>query len=204
MIVALVGAVMLGPAHARWRFAALGMAATAVAVAMPTLMVVGVLGGTVHAVRSRLRRTRAREFQNTVDLASLCDLTAIALTGGLGLHPALTIAADQVGGDVGAELNALLRRGRVDGIAAVMATADGTGRRLYRIVGQAAGSGSSLVESVARLADDLQVSLTADELEKVRRLPVAMLFPLTMLILPGFLLLAIAPAIVDAFGRLDL
>jgi hypothetical protein len=40
-------------------------------------------------------------------------------------------------------------------------------------------------------------------LEAVRRVPVLMLFPLTILILPGFLLLAIAPAIIDAFSRLD-
>jgi len=31
-----------------------------------------------------------------------------------------------------------------------------------------------------------------------------MLFPLTLLILPGFLLLTIAPAILDAFTRLEM
>jgi pilus assembly protein TadC len=46
--------------------------------------------------------------------------------------------------------------------------------------------------------------LAASELEAVRKLPVTMLFPLTLLILPGFLLVAIAPAILDAFSRLEL
>jgi pilus assembly protein TadC len=85
-----------------------------------------------------------------------------------------------------------------------MTTAHGAGRRLYRVVGAAVATGSSLLDSVARLAHDFHSELAASELEAVRKLPVTMLFPLTLLILPGFLLVAIAPAILDAFSRLEL
>ena len=61
-----------------------------------------------------------------------------------------------------------------------------------------------MAQPVAQLADDLTAELAARRLESVRRKPIAMLFPLTLLILPGFLLLAVAPAVLDALGRLDL
>ena len=71
------------------------------------------------------------------------------------------------------------------------------------MLARAATTGSEVVDPVRRLADELNAEQAAARLETVRRLPVLMLFPLTVLILPGFLLLAIAPAIVDAFSRLD-
>jgi type II secretory pathway component PulF len=203
MTVAFVGAAVVGVIGVSWRIAVASMVVAAVVVTMPGLAVGFAAAWAAYMLRARLRRARCRQYQKKVELASLCDLTAIALTGGLGLHSALELAIDHVGGEVGVELERLLRHGRVDGIGPVMASADGAGRRLYRIVGRAAGSGSALAESIARLADDLQSELAAGQLETVRRLPVTMLFPLTMLILPGFLLLAIAPAVLDSVGRLQ-
>lgn len=202
MTVAFAGAAVLGVIGLSWRIAAVAMVVAAVLVTVPGLAVGFAAAWVVYMLRLRLRRARFRRHQAQMELASLCDLTAIALTGGLGLHSALELAVGHVGGEVGIELERLLRQGRVDGIGPVMASADGAGRRLYRIIGRATGSGSALAESIARLADELQSELAADQLERVRRLPVTMLFPLTMLILPGFLLLAIAPAVLDSVGHL--
>ena len=57
---------------------------------------------------------------------------------------------------------------------------------------------------MSRLADQLHADLAAHRLAAVRKLPVAMLFPLTLLILPGFLLLTVAPALFDAFAALEI
>jgi hypothetical protein len=179
------------------------MAAATTALTMPAVAVVVAAAWALAAMLARVRRARHGVVRNLADLASLCDLTTIGLTGGLGVRPALEMAVAELKGDLAAELDSLLRKGRVDGIAAVMTTADGVGRRFYRIVGRAAATGSSLLDSVSRLAHDLRAETAAAELEAVRRLPVTMLFPLTMLILPGFLLLAVAPGILDAIGRLD-
>jgi len=204
MTTALVGAFVLGFTNVGMRTVAAAMGSALVIAAMPELAAPG-LGtvGLVVAMR-RFRRARRRAVSQEADLAALCDLTAIALTGGLGLQASLEIAAEYVGGAIETEVGAVLRRARVDGLAAVMGSARGAGRRLYRIIGQGAAAGSSLLDPVARLADDLHSELAANRLEAVRRLPISMLFPLTTLILPGFLLLSIAPAVLNAFTRLEL
>lgn len=204
MTVALLGAVALCLTEARWRTVAGLMAASATSQAAPAAIVAIAMAWLLAAALARVRRSRYRKVRELADLASICDLTAIGLTGGLGVQPALEMAVRHVDGEVSLELGALLQRCRVDGIAAAMTTAQGAGRRLYCVVGAAVATGSSLLDSVARLAHDLHSELAASELEAVRKLPVTMLFPLTLLILPGFLLVAIAPAILDAFSRLEL
>ena len=96
----------------------------------------------------------------------------------------------------------MLRRSRIDGLSG--AFADGHISCVVRVIGRANATGAPLVDAVSRLADELHADLTALRLAAVRRIPVAMLFPLTLLILPGFLLLAVAPALFDAFGRLEI
>lgn len=200
----LVGTIALGFTDVRLRTVAAAVVSALVITEMPELVVPGLVTGGVVAATRRFRRARRRAVNDEADLAALCDLTAIALTGGLGLQASLEIAAEHVGGAIETELVAVLRRARVEGLAVVMGSAGGAGRRLYRIIGQGAATGSSLLDPVARLADDLHSELAATRLEAVRRLPISMLFPLTILILPGFLLLSIAPAVLNAFTRLEL
>jgi hypothetical protein len=161
------------------------------------------LAGTYLLLR-RLRHRAAERERQREDVALLADLTALALTGGLGIRQALEIASGAVGGSIADEVDLMLRRSRVDGMVAAMTDSAGAGRELYRVIGSAIATGSALVDQVTRVADDLHATAGARRLEKVRRVPVTMLFPLTLLVLPGFLLLTIAPALVDAFMNLEL
>ena len=153
--------------------------------------------------RFGLARRKAQQGGTPQDLAEICDLTAICLTGGLNIATALRIAADAGEGAVAAELEGILARARIDGLSAVLATADGAGSRLYQSLSRADATGGPMLQSVATLADELWSDQATAALETARRLPVAMLLPLTLLILPGFLLLTIAPAVLDAFSRLS-
>ncbi len=137
------------------------------------------------------------------DVATLAELTSIALTGGLGIRRSLELAGTTVGGPVNDEVAALLARMRVDG-SAVLATADGMAAPLYRTLGRAVLSGAPLLEPIGRLTDQLHRDLAAAGEQRARRLPILMLFPLTLLVLPGFVLLTVAPALLDAFGRLQI
>lgn len=161
-----------------------------------------VMSGLGYLVRRRLRMRILAQRSKREDTARLAELTVIGLTGGLGLQPALDLAASTLGGETGAETKAMLRRMRVEG-AAACAGVSGAAVDLYRTIAQAMESGASIVDQVRRIADQLHADLAASRLQALRRLPVLMLFPLTLLILPGFLLLTVAPALVDAFGRLD-
>ncbi len=137
------------------------------------------------------------------DVATLAELTSIALTGGVGIRRSLELAGVTVGGLVGDEVAAVLARMRIDG-SAVLATADGVAVPLYRTLGRAALSGAPLLEPIGRLTDQLHRDLAAAGEQAARRLPVLMLFPLTLLILPGFVLLTVAPALLETFGRLQI
>lgn len=183
--------------------AAIGLGFLGVATAPAAVVVLAGVAGVV-ALQRRLRaRTRHRE-QLREDAALLADLTVLGLTGGLGIRQALEIAAGAVGGEVADEVAVLLRRAQIDRISAVLAGAGGAGRDLYRVIGRSVETGASLLDQATRVADDMHAALAATRLERVRKLPVAMLFPLTLLILPGFLLLTVAPAIVDAFLHLEM
>jgi len=182
-----------------------GFGAFVLVVSMSPLLAApaAVAAGTVMVwCRLRLRATQREQLSE--DAALLADLTVLALTGGLGIQPALELASGAVGGSMADEVDALLRRARVDGLATTMTGAGGAGRDLYRVIGRAVATGSALLDQVTRVADELHAEMGARRLRKVRRIPVAMLFPLTLLILPGFLLLTIAPALLDALLQLEI
>jgi tight adherence protein C len=204
MIGPLVVAVLLLATSLPARVVVVVAAATAVIAAVPVLVgPMALLAGTL-VLRQRFRARTVARKQAREDAALLADLTALALTGGLGIQPALELAAGAVGGQIADEVESLVRRARVEGLAAAMTGAAGAGRELYRVIGRAITTGSALLDQVIRVADELHADLGARRLEKARKVPVAMLFPLTLLILPGFLLLTIAPALLDAFAHLEI
>ncbi|MCP4304012.1 MAG: hypothetical protein GY926_14110 [bacterium] len=204
MTAVLIATMVIGDASVPMARAVTFAVMGAVVLQAPILLVPMALGAGLILPLVWLRTKQRRQADNDADLAALCDLVAIGLTGGLGVHSALGLAAEQVGAEVRAEVGTVLRQSQVQGMVAAMAQADGVGSRLYAVVGRAAASGSPLLGPVSRLADELHADQAAARLQAVRRLPVALLFPLTLLILPGFLLLTVAPAILDAFTRLEI
>jgi hypothetical protein len=203
MMPMLIGAIAVAATSLRWQFVLTAASvAWLVATAPSVVLPMAGIGALVAAMR-RWQRKRRIADRSATDAATLCDLAAIALTGGLGLSSSLALAAEGVGGEVEKEVAGVLRRARVDGMAPTMAEAAGAGKRLYRVLARASATGSEVGDSVRRLADEMNAEQASARLGAVRRVPVLMLFPLTILILPGFLLLAIAPAIIDAFSRLD-
>jgi len=62
--------------------------------------------------------------------------------------------------------------------------------------------GAPLGEALARIADQLRVERRFALEARVRRAPVVMMLPLTMCVLPAFVLLAIVPLVLGALSRL--
>jgi tight adherence protein C len=149
------------------------------------------------AVGEPLARRRARQAQRGDDRLLLADLTAIGLSAGLTFSGALTAAVDHVSEETARTVRRGLRSGdrnRVEGAA----------KELFALADRALVTGAPLLASIDGYAHSLRRDERAAAVERARRLPVKLLFPLALLILPGFLLLTVAPAFLAGIDRLGL
>ena len=160
----------------------------------PILGIGASLGVGVWAVTRR----RSRSSDPGDDEAALAELTALGLSAGLTFSAAANAAATAVPGKASLRLRRALRvGGGTDGN-----TADDDG--LMIVVRRALSTGAPLQPAVSGYATTLRNEERSRELNAARRLPVKLLFPLALLILPGFLILTIGPAVLGSLDRLGL
>lgn len=127
----------------------------------------------------------------------LAELTALGLSAGLSFPAALDAAADRF---AEAEARLIKRRLRSGVPGDTPTPADG----LFSLVERAEVTGAPVLASIDGYATSLRREARASAVERARRLPVKLLFPLALLILPGFLLLTVAPAFLAGLDRLGL
>jgi len=143
-------------------------------------------------------RRRSRSSDPGDDEAAIAELTALGLSAGLTFSAAANAAATAVPGEASFRLRRALRvGGGTDGN-----TADDDG--LMIVVRRALSTGAPLQPAVSGYATTLRNEERSRELNAARRLPVKLLFPLALLILPGFLILTIGPAVLGSLDRLGL
>lgn len=173
-------------------------AAGAVAVAIhPVLgMAVIVLAGAIAL--------RPRDADGGSDALLLADQVALALRAGLTLEGALREAMEDLPEAAAEEVGSLLRKARLDGLGRALASAGGRGERLYRLTERAMRTGAPVGPAVEALAEELRHEDHARRTAEARRLPVRMLLPLALLILPGFVLALVGPALVGSLARLEI
>jgi pilus assembly protein TadC len=90
------------------------------------------------------------------------------------------------------------------GAAAALATHDGPLSGVSRALATAASSGAPAIATLQAYLDVESHRRHAAAVEAARKLPVRMLVPLTLLVLPGFVLVTVAPLVIDSLARLDL
>ncbi len=129
--------------------------------------------------------------------ALLADLTVLGLSAGLTFTQAAAAAADSVGGDAASRL-----------VRAIRFRGDGSVEEddpvLMVVARRALSTGAPLIPAISGYAATLRSEERARHLTAARRLPVKLLFPLALLILPGFLVLTIGPAVLGSLERLGL
>ena len=188
-VVAVAAAVLWGN-----RWALIASALVLASLASPLLGVAAVVAVTVWWV-SRRRRD---PVEHGGDDALLADLTVLGLSAGLTFPAAAEAAAGAVDGDASARLLRSLRlRDAVD----MNAAADPA---LMVVARRALSTGAPLIPAVSAFAARLRDEERSRQLTAARRLPVKLLFPLALLILPGFLILTIGPAVLGSLERLGL
>ncbi len=149
-------------------------------------------------VRGLMARRRAwGQRRSNDDRLLLADLAAIGLSAGLTFSGALTAAAEHVSEETARSVRRGLRSGTGEG-------AQGAAKELFALADRALVTGAPLLASIDGYAHSLRRDERAAAVERARRLPVKLLFPLALLILPGFLLLTVAPAFLAGIERLGL
>ena len=166
------------------------------------------LGVGVVASAFFLRRRRAvadgRRSKEDADRESivLAQSLLIALTAGLSLAEALSSARPLLSSGLGPALDDVRRRALVSGLGPALQTAAGPGARILRQVGSAHASGAPLVLSLGALIHEIQQADRGAALTRARQLPIKMVVPLTLLMMPGFVLLTMGPSALSTFARL--
>lgn len=174
-------------------------------------MIVSVLLAVVSLAAAALLRRRRRRRPHHSDhhdaIAVLVDLYAAAARSGATVPLATTAIAPYVPGEVGAAWRRAAERVRSgEGTAdALLGAADELGDEVRPLVDALVHDlryGAPLGEALARIADQLRVERRFALEARVRRAPVVMMLPLTMCVLPAFVLLAIVPLVLGALSRL--
>jgi len=181
-----------------WMAAAIGAAA----VARP---LTGIAAAAVAIARIRWRRARsARTTAQAADadVTVLADLVVLSLTAGLSLRAAFAAVAGHVHPELRSDLDELGRRMDRDGMAAALSATTGRLAGLARVAAGAAVSGAPLGGALTAFAGARRHEAHMVRMEAARRLPVRLLLPLALLILPGFVLLAVGPAVLEGLARL--
>ena len=174
----------------RWEILA---SVTLVAFVVAPVLGIGVLLGLAVWV---VARRRPRSPGRSDDDAVLAELTALGLSAGLTFTAAASAAASSVPGWSSDRLRQTIRRGRG------MEVDRENGQGLMVVVNRALTTGAPLQPAVFGYATTLRNEERSRALTAARRLPVKLLFPLALLILPGFLILTIGPAVLGSLDRL--
>lgn len=170
-------------------------------VLFPLPALLGLIAWGVLRLRSRAHARREPATADE-DLALLVDLTGLGLSAGMTFPVAVAAGADQVGGSLAGEVHRTLRR-RTSSAPSAPAASSVTAR-LFGVVDRALVTGAPMFPAVAGYGASLRSEERHRRVAAARRLPVKLLFPLALLILPGFLLLTIGPALLAGLERMGL
>ncbi|MGH2769864.1 MAG: type II secretion system F family protein [Actinomycetota bacterium] len=153
-------------------------------------------------------RGRARKAAMLIELEEVVDLMAVCARAGLNLPLALARVAERIPGAMGEELRRTVlevQLGRPqDRALAEMAERNGLEelRLLVATLTNAQRRGAGVAASLDSLSHELWQRRRSRVEEQARQAPVKLLFPLVFLILPAFVLIAIAPLLLGAFRTL--
>jgi pilus assembly protein TadC len=179
-------------------------------VVSPTLVMlgfnpfVGVAVGAAILGALRVRHLTSMRTQRSALRAEeilAADLVASGVEAGVSFDEAASVAADFLSTPAATEI------GRMTQIAHHPTVGDGDGSvidEMFRLARRSSATGAPLAQGLRSLSESESAKDAADRLERLERLPVKLLFPLAFLILPGFLLVAVAPALVSGIAKLSL
>lgn len=148
-------------------------------------------------VEPRLRRRRAPEPPS---LSTVLILMLVELRSGVSILAALTGVSRALPDD--RALRRVARAATLDGLERSVELSD---ERLYPALAHLARSqrtGASAAETLRRHLEEVITSDRAQRIERARALPVKLMIPVTLLMMPGLILLLYAPGLLRMFSDL--
>ncbi|MCY3538727.1 MAG: hypothetical protein F4Y75_02830 [Acidimicrobiia bacterium] len=152
--------------------------------------------------RRSLRSERLAQAQAERELEVLTHSMKIGLSGGLSPASALALSRQGLITSLGHEVDLVLRQAVEGGLTASLLNTTGVGGRLFRQIGAAHLSGSPLDLVLTAQAAEYRHATRSAAVERARRLPVKMVLPLTLLMLPGLLILMVSPLVLPSVARI--
>lgn len=199
LLVAVVVSAVLVVASAR--ITAL-VAVVAIALAIHPFIGVATVGcGVALHHLQRIRASRIGERDVDSDSVLAVELVGLGVTAGLPFRNAASMTADQIRGPVGAEIAGGLRSVGAGHTPHLSTPAI---QSMFSLAESAERTGVPLASQLNAAATDRRRAAAAVAREGLAKLPVKMLFPLTFLILPGFVLLTVVPPLMSGLSRLGL
>lgn len=161
------------------------------------VIVAGLPGGVVAlAVVELVPRVRRRR-PAAPDGIEVAARLLVLIGAGLPLMAALEEAAPSVPG-----IEVVARRARRLGTAAALAAASGSLAPLLHRLADAAASGSPPEPALRAYIEVERRRRQTEAVERARRLPVRLMVPMTLLVLPGLVLMVYGPAFIDLVASL--
>lgn len=168
----------------------------------PLLAVSGaVLGLAVNRFRRAAALTR-RHMAVEVECIDVAELVAVGLAGGQSIAAAHRLALDHVSADARPVLEGLLDRIDRMGTTPALLTDPSALRGSSRVLATAATTGAPALPMLEAFVETEAHKRHAADLEALQRLPIRLMVPLALLVLPGFVLMTVGPAVVDSLARL--
>ncbi|MEO3814235.1 type II secretion system F family protein [Sphaerisporangium sp. B11E5] len=174
-------------------------------------VLIGACAGVSRVVTVRRRKSpeeRRRRERMAEDLPFTVDLMVACLRAGLPVSGAVEIAAEAVGGPLGALLstvNARLRLGAAPEEPWAVLRDDPLLSALAQDMTRAAVNGAPVADALTRLAADATRETRAAASAAARRAGVQVIAPLGLCFLPAFVFLGIIPVVAglasQAFGK---
>ena len=159
------------------------------------------LAGVVLLVRPRRRSQVTPPVSQ--DVVLVAELVGLGLGAGMNLQHSLVWATRFGHPALQHSIRGVLRRARLNGLAAEMRSSNGPLAELFGLLARAVETGAALGPAVDSYVDQVAAQIRADAAARAQRLPVKLLFPLALLMLPGLMLMVAGPALIDVFSRLS-
>lgn len=164
------------------------------------LVLGGVPGAVIAGVGAWLWPHRSRRPPSPPSRQLVLVLLLVELRSGLSVLAALQSTA--AGLPDYAVLRRVSRVATVSGLIGSISHCDDNLRPIVVQLARAQRSGASLTSAVRRMIEQDLAQMRSDKIAKARTLPVRLMIPVTLLMLPGLILVLYAPALIRTFNQL--